>query len=115
MILTNPNSFFICHFSSKNFRNDAFLKDIEGKQGLDLPHVDQVLCERYGLGIARDSDSAVHIPARLAILAIRNTNHGSTKLSAKISEEEKLTFYFDCIPIKTAKCQRPHLKMALEK
>ena len=62
-----------------------------GKQGLDLPHVDQVLCERYGLGIARDSDSAVHIPARLAILAVRNTNHGSTKLSAKISEE-KLTF-----------------------
>lgn len=44
-------------------------------------HVDQVLCERYGLGIARDSDSAVHIPARLAILAVRNTNHGSTKLS----------------------------------
>ena len=84
---------------------------------MDLPHVDQVLCERYGLGIARDSDSAVHIPARLAILAVRNTNHGSTKLSAKISEE-KLTFYFDCadcIPIKTAKCQRPHLKMALEK
>ena len=49
----------------------------------DLPHVDQVLCERYGLGIARDSDSAVHIPARLAILAVRNTNHGSTKLSGR--------------------------------
>ena len=61
----------------------------------DLPHVDQVLCERYGLGIARDSDSAVHIPARLAILAVRNTNHGSTKLSAKM--ERKINLFISLL------------------
>ena len=47
-----------------------------------LPHVDQVLCERYGLGVARDSDSAVHIAARFTILAVGDANHSSTKLSA---------------------------------
>lgn len=47
----------------------------------DLPHVDQVLCEGHRLRVARDSDGAVHVSARFAILTVRDSNHGPAELS----------------------------------
>ena len=50
---------------------------------MSLPHVDQVLCECNGLGVARDGDGAVRVAAGLAVLAVGNPDHGTAQLSGK--------------------------------
>jgi hypothetical protein len=50
---------------------------------MPLPHVDQVLCERNGLGVARDGDGAVRVAAGLSVLAVGDSDHGTAQLSEK--------------------------------
>lgn len=44
------------------------------------PHVDQVLSESNGVGIATDSDCTIGVAA-FTFLAVRNANHGTRDLS----------------------------------
>lgn len=47
---------------------------------MDSPHVDQVLSERDGVGVAADCDRTIGV-ATLAFFAIRDANHGTGDLT----------------------------------
>lgn len=46
----------------------------------DSPHVDQILGERHGIGIAADGDGPIGVAA-FTLLAVRNSNHGTGYLT----------------------------------
>ena len=46
-----------------------------GVQG--LPHVDEILGQGHRLGVAGDGDRPVQVGGSVAVLAVRDTDHGT--------------------------------------
>ena len=61
---------------------DDFVVVVVAVKGIvDLPHVDQVLCQGDWLSVAGDSDGSVSVAAIFTVLAIGDSNHRPTQLS----------------------------------
>ena len=45
-----------------------------------LPHIDEILRQGHRLGVAGDGDCSVQVGRSVAVLAVRNTDHGTGKL-----------------------------------
>ena len=65
---------------------DKMREGFKLKRLSDLPHINQVLCERDGLGVSGHGDGSIHASARatvgqrIALFAVGNSDHRAAQL-----------------------------------